>query len=640
MRTPDEVKALIAAEQEALDAGEMVSERRDFLVVEERLDALKKKLDAYARRAAKLGLPPVTYTVGDFLDDPETRYRDDPYSDTGFTAYTILVRKFAVHIDGDAPKLSGWTFAATIQHLDGGENVIRSILDVPVPAVYRTSPCRCDHCGTVRRRIDTHLVYKSETGEWKQIGSSCIADFLGSVEADRLARQAEYLRDALDAAGGSEGGGSIKPRYALVEVLVLAAGAIQQFGWVSRKKAKELEASTGAAPLATADIVARNLCGSFPVPKDLRIEVQPGHQQVAEEAIAWAQGLTDADVERSDYLHNVRAIARSASIEARLFGYACSIVPAHQREMDRARERAAEAESKKASEHVGEVGKRIVLTLKVLSVKHLESDWGVTSLHLFVDEAGNRFKWFSSSVAFDVGTTVTVKGTVKGHDEYKGCKQTLLSRVAEYTPPPPKEKKPRRSHEEVLAEKVAKGLVKFFEAVARPAKGCFFTCSGCNQEIGNPERDHMYHCPLRKEWFWTQGGTWSKCSGCGKESMNRYFSFYNDHTYIKDAEGNYTPCPVMLRATWGLVPNRCSGCQSEHVAFQTFEPLRPQDHLNGCSIFQWATWGVPEPKCSGCGATVHVTVHRGEWRDAVYPGYHQHVCPIRKPEMWGEAVSL
>lgn len=65
-------------------------------------------------------------------------------------------------------------------------------------------------------------------------------------------------------------------------------------------------------------------------------------------------------------------------------------------------------------------------------------------LHAFVDADGNRVKWFASSkslampdgsfAALVEGQTVTLKATVKKHDEYKGIRETVLTRGDVSTP--------------------------------------------------------------------------------------------------------------------------------------------------------------------------------------------------------------
>ena len=90
------------------------------------------------------------------------------------------------------------------------------------------------------------------------------------------------------------------------------------------------------------------------------------------------------------------------------------------------------------SEYVGEEGERI--TVKVISGKEFSyttksfKGWG-TDLHLvyiFTDEDGNQFKYNTTGSGFsyeDLKRADQITGTVKGHEEYKGVKQTVLTRV-------------------------------------------------------------------------------------------------------------------------------------------------------------------------------------------------------------------
>lgn len=86
------------------------------------------------------------------------------------------------------------------------------------------------------------------------------------------------------------------------------------------------------------------------------------------------------------------------------------------------------------SEWQGEVGGRLDLQLHIDRV--FESSWkrnngpwsSVTSyMYLMHDAAGNIYKW-STSCYYGEGEDVHFKATVKEHAEYKGIKQTVLTR--------------------------------------------------------------------------------------------------------------------------------------------------------------------------------------------------------------------
>ena len=98
---------------------------------------------------------------------------------------------------------------------------------------------------------------------------------------------------------------------------------------------------------------------------------------------------------------------------------------------------AAEMARKAISQHFGEVGKRYELKLTYNFSASFEvqsfSGFGMETMfiHNFKDENGNVFIWKTSKgVALENGVQVSVKGTVKEHNEYKDEKQTVLTRCS------------------------------------------------------------------------------------------------------------------------------------------------------------------------------------------------------------------
>lgn len=87
------------------------------------------------------------------------------------------------------------------------------------------------------------------------------------------------------------------------------------------------------------------------------------------------------------------------------------------------------------SEHVGEVGEKLTVVVTYTHTASWENGYGgywnsgVTNLHTFKDEDGNVFIWKTGKfIEADYGTKMTLSGTVKEHSEYKGIKQTALTR--------------------------------------------------------------------------------------------------------------------------------------------------------------------------------------------------------------------
>lgn len=82
----------------------------------------------------------------------------------------------------------------------------------------------------------------------------------------------------------------------------------------------------------------------------------------------------------------------------------------------------------KESNWFGDVGERYNdMKLTVKFIHGFDSDFGYTFIHKMEDEKGNQFTWFTGK-CLEKDKTYTMNATVKSHDEYKGTKQTVLTR--------------------------------------------------------------------------------------------------------------------------------------------------------------------------------------------------------------------
>lgn len=96
-----------------------------------------------------------------------------------------IAKFFVLDVEGEA-KVNGWRFVATVEHTEAG-NIIRAFDNtVEIPERYRTSEAVCEHCNSKRRRKDTYLIV-NESGEFKQVGKSCLKDFTNGLTAEAIA---------------------------------------------------------------------------------------------------------------------------------------------------------------------------------------------------------------------------------------------------------------------------------------------------------------------------------------------------------------------------------------------------------------------------------------------------------------------
>ena len=127
----------------------------------------------------------------------------------------------------------------------------------------------------------------------------------------------------------------------------------------------------------------------------------------------------------NDYQHNIHVLAASGMIEFRSAGYACSIVGSYMREFDLFPKK----EDRKISNHVGAVGDKLDIDVEYKNSFYKNMPTGGFYIHKFISAEGNVLVWMTStSIHADVGTKLKLRGTVKSHGEFKGEKNTMVTR--------------------------------------------------------------------------------------------------------------------------------------------------------------------------------------------------------------------
>ena len=389
-------------------------------------------IEKLSKRAVKLGCPIIVPQV--IGESHETN-----------KAGAIVTTFLHVVVDAEPVKLAGWTFLASLDHSNENGTILRvsPTATAEVPAQYRNCVPHCDHCDARRRRRDTFLLHKAETGEVAQIGRNCIRDFLGQ-DPQRLAASAQYLFDAADAAADAEsegwGGGSVRQTMPVSEFLVHCAAMVRLHGWVSRKVSQE----TDGRLMATSMLALTNLFPYSREEKAAAIRPEPEDREIAQAAMDWALSLGEKD-NLSDYEHNILVLAQNRTVECRSAGLVASIVGCYVRNTEAEQRRRAERASHRPSEFVGTIGERLKgVRAKVISIWAKTGDFGTFYITRFITEDGDVFVWKNtSSTKIEQDATYDITGTIVSHDTYTGkdgyeqkstklsrCKVTLVEEVA------------------------------------------------------------------------------------------------------------------------------------------------------------------------------------------------------------------
>jgi hypothetical protein len=145
-----------------------------------RLEDAIAKITTINKKAKKNALAPIQYEVGEPLirNVPYNDHRVDPL--TGKIA-TVPIEYTPVTISIDIVKIEGWNFRAVIEcvtHKDGKPENVISGPQAERFAEYRDATNKCDHCGINRYRKQTYIL-EHDDGNLKQVGSTCLKDYLG-----------------------------------------------------------------------------------------------------------------------------------------------------------------------------------------------------------------------------------------------------------------------------------------------------------------------------------------------------------------------------------------------------------------------------------------------------------------------------
>jgi hypothetical protein len=358
-----------------------------------------RKAEKLAARAVKKGLS------GGFKVTTETRIKTSQTGEVFEVSYLI--------IEGEPVKFNGWTFVGVVEWVND-QPVVTGSPYYEGASVDRSVLVKggCDHCGFSRQRKSV-IVVENEAGERKQVGKQCVKDYLGT----ELAVSWFDTKDPFAEFSGFSGSGV--QYYSFSAALTWAATIVRVKGFVPSRD-DERTTTVSLVRLALGQRPSNYYGG-----KDwdeLQELPKPSDAVTGAEILKFAKNLTGD----SDYVQNVKAVIGETSefFNPKFLGLVVSLAGGYAREVVKAAEEIADPV---VEGEFGSVGERITVTLKAVSSTAFETQYGTTFANIFTGE-GYRFKWLTGTRSFEAGDVVTVKATIKGYDEYKGRKFTVLTR--------------------------------------------------------------------------------------------------------------------------------------------------------------------------------------------------------------------
>lgn len=391
------------------------------------LDARLAKIN---KRADKIGAPHISYKiVKQFSQTFRARDRSEIRYDHLNENNLPVVDYNVIELIGQGPKIENFTFVGTLDHNTIPNSVIvKTVPSESIPEEYFHSDGNCDHCNRIRRRNET-FVLRHDDGHHVQIGRSCIKDFIGH-DPKLVAQMMESIAKLTDDLGSEESFGFERyvPAFDHITVLRVTIGSIRKFGWVARSACNDNNDKMPTSGDVLNILMPSNTSQAKQYSKDMLAEMETTREADEIEAKAAIEWL-DQQPANNEYIHNLKALRQASSISIKMFGFWCSLMASYQKVMDKLRMEKAEA-SKTLNEWVATAGSKIESNATVTKVIASNGYYGMVYIHYFSDDAGRTLVWFANSdTQLKVDKEYKIKGTVKKCDEYKGRKQTVLTRV-------------------------------------------------------------------------------------------------------------------------------------------------------------------------------------------------------------------
>jgi hypothetical protein len=417
------------------------------------VEGLKKKVSLLARHARRLGIeePTITVNFASKRELPQTHetllLTEDGQVPVGGEPKVRIVEVVDVVLASpDVGAASGeYRSVAALQHLgssEKGEKMVevfaRATEDAQRAEPYRTETFCCEHCKLTRRRVWSILVERISTGDILQLGSECaehyVADPLKVIDQfqfqDAIVSLIRDMESCCDGRTYMGGGSSIGVADAM-EVATHCMASVRQFGWGKRWEGDgmakfESSHSTGVAVahrlnFRPANSLPRGALSTLPT----TYEITDTDRLEARQAINWIATCETED----EFLTSLKLLYGPGWISEKKIYQAAALAIAWSKEKERRL-----AAERPPSEHQGQLKERMQVELHVTRRNGWQTDFGYKTAYTMEDRSGNSYVWMTTSLGFpetanDTNNWFLVKGTVKKHSEFRGVKQTELTRL-------------------------------------------------------------------------------------------------------------------------------------------------------------------------------------------------------------------
>ncbi len=305
-----------------------------------------------------------------------------------------------IAVTGTVPGIPGYEIVGRVDDREGSR-MIFNFSDADVSA-HRSGSLYCRHCQTGHHRMSTYIFRDIETRETFQVGNTCMGHYTGtSQDITQVLTRMFHICETFngEASIGDGFGFSAANRVYHVETVLAQAIGVCKFHGEYRK----VETAQIVRSMINGDITAESVFGMT------MDDIISANLSDAKETIEHFRSQTaGAD---NDYLFNVQAIIEGEYVAAKRIGLVVSMAAQYMR-------------NKKVviefnNEFFGDIGAKYTqIPVSVISIKKVETQFGITELVTLRTETGHKLKWWNNKCDTTEGNMI-INFKVKEHDNNK-----------------------------------------------------------------------------------------------------------------------------------------------------------------------------------------------------------------------------
>lgn len=389
-----------------------------YAILTEWLEDVKKKLDRVAKKCVKHGNP-FTYEIC----EEEVREFENENGVIEYYKFTI------VNVEGTA-KIDNWECVAVLEVHSAG-NVIRRInTEIELPERFKHTENVCEHCNSKRFRNNLYVIHNVETDEWKQVGGSCLRLYTGGLSLEYVAAYLDGVTELEENDGFVPSG--CKRYYPVEEVLGYATNIVDKIGYYN----------------ASSDHPTKNLVTYMTIFDDKNKAISELNKDIKQLGVWFTRkdffkretedkvkGMIEYYLSLNpdtEFIHNIQVMLTEGYVLAKGIGFLAYLPEGYNKYLKVEKEREEREKAAANSQYFGEVGKRYKnQSIKAVNlIADWESNFGVTYVYKITLDNYAVLTWKTSNCLFlERGEDFDkIDFTVKAHTEYRGQKQTEVTR--------------------------------------------------------------------------------------------------------------------------------------------------------------------------------------------------------------------